>query len=97
MHIAVAPFRLNSGMTEEDLLKASDDFEVGFAQLQDGIVRRALVRDPNGGYADVVFFESEEAMGRVFEAEQDDEICAQYMSLMNAGELVIYQALRTYE
>ena len=97
MHIAVAPFQLKHGVEEADLLKASDDFEAGFAQQQEGIVRRALVRNLNGGYADVVFFESEEEMGRVFEAEQDDEVCARYLSLMDADEPVIYQALKTYE
>ena len=59
MHIALAPFKLKHGVAEETLLNTSEEFEHLFVQKQDGILRRILVRDSDGGYADIVFFEDE--------------------------------------
>jgi hypothetical protein len=97
MQIALAPFKLKPGITEDALLAASDEFETGFVQKQDGIVRRVLVRDLNGGYADIVFFESKEAMEKVIEAEQDDPVCATFMSITDDGEYAEFQVVKTYE
>ncbi len=97
MQIALAPFTLKPGVTEEDLVRASEQFETGFARKQDGIVRRVLVRDLTGGYADLVFFESKRAMERVIEAEQDDEVCARFRSLMEDSDYSEFEVLETYE
>jgi hypothetical protein len=48
MHIALAPFTLKHGVTEETLLKTSDEFETSFVRTQDGIHRRILVQDTEG-------------------------------------------------
>ena len=97
MRIVLAPFKLKPGVTEAALLAASDEFEIEFVRKQEGIVRRVLVRDADGAYADIVFFESKEAMARVIEAEQDDEVCARFMSIMDDGEYGEYQVLKSYE
>ncbi|GAA4368619.1 hypothetical protein [Agromyces bauzanensis] len=97
MQIALARFTLKPGVTEEGLLSASDEFEDGLVQHQDGIIRRVLVRDLTGGYADIVFFESSEAMERVIAAEQDDEVCARYMSMIEDGQPDEFEILKTYE
>jgi hypothetical protein len=97
MQIALAPFQLKPGVTEEALLAASEAFQTGFVQRQDGIVRRVLVRKPSGGYADLVFFESEEAMEKVVAAEQDDEACARFSSIVEDGDHSTFEVLRTYE
>ena len=98
MHIALAPFTLRAGVSEETLLTASDDFERSFVSEQDGILRRILVRDGEGGYADIVFFEDEQAIDRVLEAEQDSEVCAAFFSIMDDdGPHRVYEVLRTYE
>ncbi|WP_136709163.1 hypothetical protein [Agromyces sp. H66] len=97
MQIALAPFTLKPGITEEGLLDASDEFEEGFVRHQDGILRRILVRDPNGGYADIVFFESRDAMERVIAAEEDDEVCARFMSMIDDGQAGEFEVLKTYE
>ena len=96
MQIAIAPFTLKPGVTDEALLRASDDFQTDFVQKQDGIVRRVLVRESGRGYADLVFFESTEAMEKVLEAEQDDETCQRFLSLMESGEYRVFEVLRTH-
>ena len=96
MQVALAPFTLKPGVTEEALLEASEAFQTAFVRRQDGIVRRVLVRDPAGGYADLVFFRSAEATEKVLEAEQDDDACARFSSLMDDGDLRVYEVLRAY-
>ena len=55
MHIALAPFRLKAGVSEDMLVSTSDDFQKRFVQKQDGILKRILVKDTGGGYADIVY------------------------------------------
>ena len=98
MHIALAPFKLKHGVAEETLLNTSDEFENLFVQKQDGILRRILVRDHDGGYADIVFFEDEKAIERVVEAEQHSEVCAALFSIMDGdGSHRVFEVLKTYE
>lgn len=97
MHIALAPFTLRAGVSEEALLSTSDDFDASFVKNQDGILRRILVRDGEGGYADIVFFTDEQALDRVLEAEQDSEVCAAFFSLMDSdGSHRVFEVLKTY-
>jgi hypothetical protein len=98
MHIALAPFRLKPGITEDDLVKTSDDFEEQFVQQQEGILQRILVKDGNGGYADIVFFADAAAIDRVIEAEQSSEVCAALFAIMDSdGAHSVYEMLKTYE
>jgi hypothetical protein len=98
MHIALAPFRLKEGISEDDLVKASDDFEEQFVQKQEGILKRILVKDGDGGYADIVFFEDAAAIDRVIEAEQSSEVCAAFFAIIeDDGAHRVYEMLKTYE
>ena len=98
MQIALAAFTLRAGVSEEALLIASDDFERSFVKEQDGILRRILVRDGEGGYADIVFFEDAAALDRVVEAEQSSEACAGFFAIMeDDGAHRVYEMLKTYE
>ncbi len=98
MHIALAPFTLRAGVSEERLLTTSDDFDASFVKNQDGILRRILVRDGEGGYADIVFFEDEQAIEAALEAEQTSEVCAAFFSIMNDdASHRVFEVLKTYE
>jgi hypothetical protein len=97
MHIALAPFKLKAGVTQDALLRASDDFEEQFVQKQGGILRRILVKDGESGYADIVFFADLAAIDRVLEAEQSSEVCATFFSLIDDdGSHRVYEVLKTY-
>ena len=98
MHIALAPFTLREGVSQETLLKTSERFERSFVKKQNGILRRILVRDGEGGYADIVFFEDEQAIERVLEAEQNSEVCEAFFSIMDDdGSHRVFEVLQTYE
>lgn len=95
MHIALAPFRLKAGITEEALLRASDEFQERFVQRQNGILERTLVKHADG-YADLVVFADAEAMARVLEAEQESEVCAAFMALGEDDGVREFDVLRRY-
>jgi hypothetical protein len=98
MHIALAPFRLSAGNTEDDLVAASDGFDREFVQNQDGILRRILLRDGDGGYADLVFFEDLAAIERVVEAERTSDVCAAFFSVMDTtDEHRVYEVIKAYD
>ena len=98
MHIALAPFRLRTGISEDDLVKTSDDFQERFVRRQQGILKRILVKDGDGGYADIVFFTDAAAIDRVIEAEQSSEVCAAFFAIMeDDGTHRVYEMLKTYE
>jgi hypothetical protein len=98
MHIALAPFELKAGVSEQALLRASDRFDQEFASKQDGIIRRVLVKDGEGdGYADLVFVRDLESIDRVIEAEQNSDVCAALFSIMDGdGSYRIYEVLKSY-
>jgi hypothetical protein len=98
MQIALAPFRLKPGVTQKRLLDASDEFERSFVDAQRGVDRRILVRGADGGYADIVFFSDREAMERVLEAEENNDACAAFFSLMDVdGAPGVFEVLKTYQ
>jgi hypothetical protein len=98
MHIVIAPFRPKEGVSEEDLLKTSDDFEEQFVRKQDGILKRIVVKDDQGGYADLVFFEYAAAIDRVIEAEQNSNVSAAFFAMVDTEDAPhVYEALKTYE
>ncbi len=98
MHIALAPFRLRAGISEDDLVRTSDDFQERFVRRQEGILRRMLVKDGDGGYADLVFFTDAAAIDCVVEAERSSEVCAAFFAIMeDDGTHRVYEMLKTYE
>ena len=96
MHIVIAPGRLKDGVTESAMLEASDRFQSDFVVDHPGVVRRVLVVDQSGGYADIVYFADEAAIAEVMEAEQASEVCHQFMGLWDDDQPVTYRVLRTY-
>jgi hypothetical protein len=97
MHIVIAPFRPKQGVTEDLMLKISDNFQEQFVRKQDGILRRILVTDGEGGYADIVFFKDAAAIDRVIQAEQSSDVCAAFFALIDENHPYTYEALKTYD
>lgn len=97
MHVMVAPGRLRDGVTEEALLEASTRFQRELADGQPGVLRRVLVADPSGGYADIVFFEDEHAIQRAMDAEQHSEAYHHFMGMLDFSDVAVYRALQHHE
>jgi hypothetical protein len=95
MYIALASFKLKTGVDEQTLLQASDKFEKEFVRKQKGIIKRLLLRNVDGSYADLVFFESKEDYDRVLQAEQTSP---EFFSLMETPDIpgLKFHHLKTY-
>lgn len=97
MHIVIAPGRLKDGVTEQAMLAASERFQTEFVVHQPGVVRRTLVTDQTGGYADIIHFTDEAAIGQVMEAELANDACQSFMALWEGAQPAVYRILRIYE
>jgi hypothetical protein len=104
MYVQLAPIRLKDGVSEETLLQASDAFQAAFVKRQVGITKRLLLRGKDGGYADLVFFESKEDAERVAKAEETSQECLEFFKIMTAPDeslpdmgVLSFEHVKTYE
>jgi hypothetical protein len=104
MHVLLAPIRLKDGIDEKTLLKASNAFQDSFVRRQKGILKRMLLRNADGHYADLVFFENRSEADRVCQLEQNSPECLEFFKIMQApaggdpdAGILAFENLRTYE
>lgn len=81
-----APIKLAEGKTEADLLTASEKFQQDFVAHESGVLRRELVRKPNGTYLDIVQFRSHEDYLEVTKKEMESPVCAAFFSVMDLSD-----------
>lgn len=98
----IAPIKLADGKTEADLLAASAIFQSDFVAHEPGVLRRELVRDPKGGYLDIVQFRSTEDVADIMKKEMESPVCHAFFAVMDMGdmeaepEMDLYPVLATY-
>ncbi len=97
MQIVIAPGRLKEGVTEAEMLAASERFQEEFVVHHPGVLRRMLVADGSGGYADIVLFANEQAIAEVMEAEQSSEVCHAFMALWDDADMTTYRVLSVHD
>ncbi len=94
-----APIKLAEGKTEADLLAASAIFQTEFVAHEPGVLRREIVRDPNGGYIDIVQFRSAEDVADIMKKEMESPVCRDFFSVMDIAaepEIELYPVLASY-
>ncbi len=82
----LAPIKLGEGKTEADLLAASQIFQRDFVAHEAGVLRRELVRKPDGTYLDIVQFRSHEDYLDVVKKEMESPVCAAFFSVMDLSD-----------
>lgn len=98
----LASAKLAHGVTEEQLLEGSQKFQDEFVAHEPGVLRREIVRKPDGTYIDIVQFRSEADMAEVIEKEMNSPICAAFFALMDLSDydpdvpMETYVSLATY-
>lgn len=98
----LAPIKLAQGKTEADLLAASAIFQRDFVAHEAGVLRRELVRKPDGTYMDIVQFRSHEDYIDVVKKEMESPVCAAFFSVMDLSdfdpeaEMEVYASLETH-
>jgi hypothetical protein len=81
-----APFRLLAGVSEQELLAASETLQRDFVARQRGFIRRELLRGADGAWVDLVHWEDQAAALAVFTAAMESPVCARYFKLMVTSE-----------
>ena len=99
-----APFRLVDGVDEARLLRASDALQTEFLSKQPGFVRRELLEGPDGQWADLVYWESEETAARAMQQAAESPVCLEYFKLLTGADhgdpgagVIHFAKRRTYE
>jgi len=98
MQIVIASGRLREGVSEEQLIAASDAFEEQFVHGQPGVLRRDIVRYDDGRYADIVLFRDAGAVQEVLAAEGNCAACDELMRLFDreTESFEAFAVLKTY-
>jgi hypothetical protein len=102
--IECAPFRLRTGVTEQELLEASAAIQRDFLDRQPGFLRRELVRSDDGLWSDVVHWSDAGSAHAAVEAAASSPVCHRYFHLMAGADggaepgegLVLMRRLREY-
>ncbi len=103
-YVQLVPTQLKEGVGEPALLQASDAFQAHFVSKQRGVQKRVLLRGKHGGYADLVFFDSQEDAERIAAAEATSEHCLALFDLLKPPDpslpdmgILSFEHLKTYE
>lgn len=80
-------FRLKTGVTEAELIAASERMEQEHLQLQQGFVSHHLVRMPNGLYLDIAVAETPSDAERICASWKGQPACGAFLALIEAESI----------
>ncbi|NJM94583.1 MAG: hypothetical protein HC842_07910 [Cytophagales bacterium] len=81
-----APFKLKPGVSETELLAASQVLQREFLSKQPGFVKRDLSKLSEGQYVDIVYWENKASANQPMDNSLKSTTCADYFSLMETNE-----------
>ena len=81
-----APFRLAAGVTDAELVDASEALQREFLERQPGFVRRELLRSADGAWADLVYWRDAASADAVVHAIGESAACRAYFRLMQGAD-----------
>lgn len=82
MVIELAPFAVKPGVTEAQVLEASEVLQRDFLAGQPGFVRRDLLRGDDGRWLDLVYWRDAASAEAVMAAAAASPVCHTYFGLM---------------
>lgn len=97
MHIVIASGRLRDGVDEASMLAASERFQRELVDHHPGVLRRTLVTDGAGRYADIVLFADEAAIAGIMEAERQHDAALAFMAMWDGEVPSIHRVLQVHE
>lgn len=97
MQIVIAPGRLRDGVDEAALLQASERFQNDLVSHHPGVLRRTIVTDGRGRYADIVLLADEAVLGQVMADEEHSAAAQEFMSMWDSEEPEVYRVLHVHE
>lgn len=82
MTLEFAPFVTKPGVTESQLLEASQSLQRDFLEKRDGFVSRHLLKEADGNFADIIWWTSADAAERAMKEVFNSPVCVRYFELM---------------
>lgn len=98
-----APFSLKEGVSEAEILKASENLQTEFLCQQKGFIRRELLKGADNQWVDLVYWENREAAEQAAKNAANSPACFKYFALMDADHnnpgagVFHYDQIKTYE
>ena len=80
--VEMAPFNINQGVSEAELLKASEILQTEFLGKQKGFIKRELLHEGERSYIDIVHWASKEDAQAALKASEVCTPCAVFFGLM---------------
>jgi hypothetical protein len=84
--IEFAPFQLVEGVDESTLLAASDALQAEFLSQQKGFIKRDLVKNGDGKWADIAYWEDRESVEQAMQNAPANPAALRYFQLMANAE-----------
>jgi len=99
-----ASFRLKKGVTDADLIAASDEMQEEFLRQQKGFIKRELVKAADGQWADVVCWVSHADASAAMPKAMENAACLKYFDLLQGADpnhpevgVLHFDVMKTYE
>ncbi|MFN9110085.1 MAG: antibiotic biosynthesis monooxygenase family protein [Bacteroidota bacterium] len=80
--VEVAPFTIKQGVTETQLMKASDSLNIQFLEKQRGYIKRELLDEGDRRYLDIIHWATKEDAQAALRASETCQPCSQFFELM---------------
>lgn len=91
-----APFAVKPGVTESQLLEASNSLQHDFLEKRDGFVSRHLLKETEGNYVDMIWWTSSEAAERAMKEVFNSPACLRYFELMQINEAALNGGIKHF-
>jgi len=94
--VETARIHLREGVTEAELIAASNRFQQAFLNAQPGFLRRELLRLDDRDYLDLVHWQDRAAADSVMEKAMESEHCHAYFAVMDMEAADPAEGVRHY-
>jgi hypothetical protein len=98
MIIEITTYKLAEGVTHEDFMKASDEFNKNYCARCKGLIRRHVLKTEDG-YSDIILWETKEDVERVQKTFLEDSDALAFAKHGDPQSLTMhnYEVLDTFE
>ena len=80
--VEYAPFTIKEGVTEDQLMAASQKLQENFADKQSGFIKRELLHLEGRKWVDIVHWATKKDAEKALKASETSPICNEYFSIM---------------
>lgn len=91
-----AAFRLKEGVSDSTLFAASETIQQEFLKRQKGFIKRDLVKESDGKWVDVVYWESHQNAEDAMKQTMNSPVCLKYFEIMTDVNVSHLNVVKSY-